>query len=644
MNSSTIFMNLPNLPVPNYEYITKEDRAREVLSSLDNYPIFEVDTEGTSLDPYECKTTLLQIGIPNMAYVFDTRSDLPDITIHGSLFKGILTNKKHLKLLQNASYDMKVLKVQYGFYIENVYDTMLAEILMYLGIQESGFSLAKLVEKYLGMNMDKEPRGTFENYNQDYTEKQLSYAAIDVSILDIIRTMQKPRLDKYNLHEVLNLEMAFIKPLCEMELNGIKLDVVKWRIMMKEFEEELVGFRKNIENTLQKTQDQMSLFDVPTINIASPIQLKSALNKLGINIESTSEEALKRYSGNKVIDDLLLYRKNSKLVNTYGEALIDRINPVTGRLHTQFKQMVSTGRMSSNNPNLQNIPSKQKFRSCFIADENNCLVCVDQNSAELVIVGALSGEPNFLDAYEKGLDFHTVNASRIFGVPYDKVTPEQRKASKALSFGIIYGISAIGLAKRLGISKDEAQKLIDKYFKINSTLYNWITKVAKNAVRTHSSTTITGRHRFYNIPAMSDPARKSIIGSVERASKNHSVQGSDSDTIKLAMILCVDRLEKLDVGAKLLLSVHDELVVESPKEHTEEVAKIVVSSVDDAFNHYFPIMPMRTAPVIGPCWTKHECENKLEGTTKKCGYNVMKFIPDDHYGTSLVCGSCGAKQ
>lgn len=525
MSNITTLVDLPELPTPNYEYIKDETRAKEVLAFLDQQSVLEVDTEGTSLDPFSCKTTLIQIGIPNMAYVFDVRHDLPGINIHGSLFKDILTSKKHLKILQNSSYDMKVLKVQYGFYIENIYDTMLAEILLYLGIQESGFSLAKLVEKYLGMLMNKEPRGTFEIYDQVYTDRQIAYAANDVCVLDIIRNAQLVRINKYNLHEVLALEMAFTKALSEMELNGIKLDIKKWRIMMQEFADELEIAKTDIENSLQVTQDQLSLFDIPTVNIASPIQLKNALNKLGLKIESTASEALKKYSGNKIIDNLLSYRKNSKLVNTYGEALIERIHPKTGRLHTEFKQMVSTGRMSSNNPNLQNIPGKQKFRSCFVADKGKVLITVDQNSAELVIMGAMSGEPNFLDTYEKGLDLHTVNASRVYGVPYDKVTPEQRKASKAIFFGLAYGISAVGLGKRLNISKEEAQKLINAYFKVNCVLNSWLNKAAKDAVRTHSSTTITGRHRFYNIPPMSDPSRKAIIGAVERAAKNHKIQG-----------------------------------------------------------------------------------------------------------------------
>ena len=634
--------NLMDLPKPDYEYVVSEKRAKEILKRLEDQPVLEVDTEGTALDPYECRTTLVQIGIPNKAYVFDVRCDLPYTDIHGSIFSDLFSNKTQLKILQNANYDMKVLKAQFGFYIENVYDTMVAEQLMYLGIQESGFSLDVLVSKYLGMNMSKEPRGTFQTYDQEFTEKQLMYAANDVCTLDFIRNLQMQRILKYNLKEVLDLEMAFLKPLAEMELNGVLLDIPRWRIMMSEFEKDAKNNKANIEKDLEPYQDQYTLFGISNINIDSNAQLKKYLEKMGLNLESTSKEALEKYAGHPLIDRILQYRKDVKLINTYGESLISKINPKTGRLHTRFKQMVSTGRMSSNDPNLQNIPGKQKFRSCFIADKNKVLITVDQNSAELMIMGAMSGEPNFIDTYKKGLDLHTNNASRIYNVGYDAVTKDQRKASKAISFGLAYGISAVGLGKRLGISKEEAQKLIDAYFKVNNILKSWLERAAKDAVRTHSSTTITGRHRFYNIPALNDPARKKIVGSVERAAKNHKIQGSDSDTIKKAMILCVERLEKLNIGAKLLLSVHDEIVIECPVEHAEEVAKVVTSSVDDGFNMYFSQMPMYTAAVIGPCWIKSECENKVDGVV--CGSNRMKFVEDEHYITKLICTKCGAPQ
>ena len=425
-----------SVPIPDYKYITKEEDARTALSYLDNFPILEVDTEGTALDPYECRTTLVQIGVPGEVFVFDVRSDLPDISVHGSLFKPLFTDKTKLKLLQNCNYDMKVIKVQFGYYIENVYDTMLAEMLMTLGIQMRGFTLAALVNKYLHMIMDKEPRGTFQDYGQVFTKNQLDYAASDVITLDIIRNMQMPRIKQFELERSLDLEMRFTKPLAEMELNGIRLDVDKWKIIMKQAAEEAAELKGLIEEEFEPTQDQTTLFGVSTINIDSPAQLKVSLSRLGIQLDKTDVEALERYKGHPIIDNILTYRKLQKLGSTYGEALINRIHPKTGKLHTQFKQMVSTGRLSSNDPNLQNIPGKQKYRTCFIADEGYDLFTADMSGAELRIMGDLSGEPNFIKAYSEGIDLHTLNASNVFKVGFNDVTKFQRGASKAVTFGL----------------------------------------------------------------------------------------------------------------------------------------------------------------------------------------------------------------
>ncbi len=626
----------PLLPIPNYKYITREDEARKVLSDIDKYSIIEVDTEGTSLDPYECKTTLIQLGVPGMAYVFDVRDKLPDINIHGSLFKPLMQDKSKLKLLQNANYDMKVIKVQYDYYIENIYDTMLAEQLSTLGIQFRGFSLAALVDKYLHLKMEKETRGTFSDYYAEFKPEQLQYAATDVCVLDILRTMQWKKINHYGLGESLQLEMDFIKPLAEMELNGIKLDIDKWRIIMGDAKEEAKTLKGVIENGLRSTQDQTTLFGVSSINIDSTIQLKNALNKLGLRMEKTDVEALEKYKGHTTVDAVLKYRKLNKLVTTYGEAVIKRINPKTGRLHTRFNQMVQTGRLSSNSPNLQNIPGQQRFRSCFIAEKGQVLITDDQDSAELLIMGAMSKEPNFIDTYNKKLDLHTNNAARIFNVKYEDVTSAQRKASKAISFGLCYGISAVGLAKRLKISKNKAQELIDTYFEVNNVLAAWLNKSAKNAIKEKSSTSITGRRRFYTIPPYGDPDRKKVLGGVERQAKNHRIQASDADTVKKAMIICVDKLEKLPYTARLLLSVHDELVVECPIEHKKEVGRIVADSVDEGFNTYFGSMPMYTTPVVGPCWLKSECEG--------CGGTEMVFVEDKKYGTKLVCKKCDKEQ
>lgn len=767
---SLISITSPELPAPNYEYVTDELRARTILSELSNYSFIEVDTEGTSLDPFECKTTLIQIGIPGKSYVFDVRSDLEFSNIHGSLFEDLFTDPSILKLLQNCNYDMKVLKQQFGYYINNVYDTMLAEQLSYLGLHNRGFSLAALVKKYLNLSMDKEPRNTFKEYGQKFTPTQLEYAAKDVCILDIIRNAQWPRISKYNLEDVLQLEMEFTKPLAEMELNGIKLDVDKWRIIISEAEAEASVIRDQVENLLVDTQTQTSLFGIPIINIDSPQQLLKALRSLGLNIDNTDVGTLSKFENHYVIEPLLKYRKLNKLITTYGEALIEKIHPATGRLHSQFKQMVSTGRMSSNEPNLQNIPAKQMFRSCFVAEDGNALITDDMSSAELKIMGNMSGEPNFIKAYRENLDLHRLNASNVFKVPYDEVTTTQRKASKAVTFGLCvdedtqiftdrglikikhltigtkvkhdlgfdevidhkymgekpcfevivadgsklvateghivkcldskgvyidktikdlkvnvdslcdmtsrsyivrpllireinyvgkrkvydisvanhpyylangfvvhncYGMSAVGLANRLSISKQEAENIINSYFEANTYLADWLHKAEKNAIKLGYSESVSGRKRFYNVPPYNDPNRKRIIASIGRQGMNQPVQGSNADTIKKAMVLCVEKLEKLGYG-KLLLTVHDELIVESPYDKRFEVAKVVSDSLIEGFGYYFDKIPMEADAVTGPCWIKSECEG--------CGGSDMVFIDDKKYKTKLSCAKCGQIQ
>jgi len=403
----------------------------------------------------------------------------------------------------------------------------------------------------------------------------------------------------------------------------------------------------SIEKALSETQEQTALFGVSTINIDSPKQLLKSLNKLGISLDNTNVESLKKFEGHPMIDDLLKYRGFNKLITTYAEPLVESIHKKTGRLHTRFKQMVQTGRLSSSDPNMQNIPGKQKYRSPFIASEGKSLITVDQSSAELLIMGNMSGEPTFKEAFDNNLDLHTLNASRIYGVPYEKVTKgkgSQRDSSKAISFGLAYGISAVGLSRRLGISKKEAQQLMDKYYSANNVLKKWLDNNSKLAIKNGYSTTISGRKRFYSVPPIGDPDREKVSAAIGRQAMNAPIQGSDADTIKKAMVLCMDRLKNSQYKdtAKLVLTVHDEIIVECDYEDRYEVSKIVVGSVEDGFNEYFPDMPMKTDPVFGPTWLKGECEEDEEGNP--CGGNEMELVPDDHYGTRLICCKCGKFQ
>lgn len=630
------------LPKPNYEYITTEKRALEALIELDSYDIIEVDTETTGLDPFTSKIVLLQLGVDNRAYVFDVRHDTRHSDISLDVFKDILTDRSKLKLLQNAAYDMKMIKASdSNYYIENIYDTMIVEQLFNLGIKARGFGLGDLVFKYTGLRMDKEPRSTFQDYNQVYKPYQLEYAASDVVVLGLIREMQLSMIEYHGFEGVCQLEFDFVKPLCEMELNGIILDVDKWRIILKEMEEDRKKQLKVIDGKFINQSNQSTLFGVSTVNIDSPSQLKKALKDFGLELDSTSVETLTKYSGLDIIDSLLGYRKTQKFISTYGESLIDRINPVTGRLHTSFRQMVSTGRMSSARPNMQNIPAKQKYRSCFVADEGEALVTADMSGAELRILGNLSKDPIFIHCYSHDIDIHTKTASEVFKVSmHEAAKSVYRKPAKAVGFGICYGMSKYGLAVRLDISEREADDIIKGYLNTYSAVSKFLTKSGKDAVRDEYSRSISNRKRFYNLPPTFDPERKNIERSVERQAKNAPIQGANADTIKQSMVYCVERLEKLNCGAKLLLTVHDELICSCPFDKRHLVAEVVSQSLVDGFAKYFSTIPMEADALIGSCWLKGACENDVDGV--ECGGTETEFVPDDTYGSKLICKKCGA--
>lgn len=628
------------LPTPNYKYITTEDEAREAMSLLDNYPVHSMDIEATALDPYEAKWTLLQVGVQNQAFVFDVRHDTEHSSLHPEVLDPLLQDPTKIKILQNASYDMKVIKQSRGFYVNNVYDTMLVEQMCNLGLGFTKASLQALVLRHLGLHMIKEPRNTFTDYYQKYQPFQIEYAANDVVPLQMIRDLQWSKVQKEGLENTARLEFEFLVPLCEMELNGICIDKDKWRVMMTDVEKERIHVREIIKDILSETQSQTTMFGVSLINIDSSVQLKKALNAYGLTLDSTAEETLRKHKGLPVIDALLDYRKANKLVSTYAETLLDKISKYTGRLHTDFRQMVSTGRMSSSNPNLQNIPKKQKFRSCFIAPEGYSLLTADMSGAELRILGNLSADQVFVESYATGQDLHTRTASEVFDVPYDQVDKQMRGAAKAINFGLCYGMSTIGLSKRLKISEKEAAVMIGKYFNRYKGVKRYLDKAGKDAVRNRFSTTISGRRRFYNMPPYDHPDRRKIQGSIERQGKNAGIQGSNADTIKEAMILLVDRLKPYD--ARLILTVHDEVVVEVAEEQKHEVAPVVAQSLVDGFGKYFSLIPMETDTLIGPCWMKDSCENKVGNG--KCGSTEMKFIPHKKYGTKLVCSSCGKEQ
>jgi len=346
----------------------------------------------------------------------------------------------------------------------------------------------------------------------------------------------------------------------------------------------------------------------------SPIQIVKCLNDLGVPVDSTDVKELGKYKKNPIVKLLLDYRKYAKFITTYGEPMIDRMHSLTGRLHTSFRQMVDTGRLSSSNPNLQNIPKEQKYRACFIARPGYKLITCDMSQAELRILGDYSGDPVFLEAFAKGLDLHTRTAADLFGLTYDEVVADKklpennsnkknyRSNVKALNFGLVYGLTKVGLALRMGTSENEAQKLINAYFHRYPRIKKWLDNAARSAVMNRYSTTVSGRRRYYRLPEPSDPQFNRMKGSVERQGKNQPIQGSNADTIKQAMVYVADRIKPYD--AKLLSTVHDETITEVREDQVEEVKDIIEKSTIDGFAEFFHKVEMKADADVADYWVK----------------------------------------
>ena len=600
---------LPDLPTPDYKYITSTEEALRHIEFIERHPIIEVDTETTGLDPFKDRVVLLQVGVHGKAYVFDVRDGCVDTAI----FKPLLEGEQNLKLLQNSVFDYKMLKTNFNIELNRVYDTMLAEQLLYLGLHHKS-NLQYLVAKYLHLNMSKDIATSFKKYDQKYQEYQLRYAANDVVVLKDIYSLQLGKLQQDSLMRVAQLEFDFAKPLAEMELNGMLLDVPQWQGILDEMVVEHGRLHIELADVFNRTEEQNTLFGVSLLNLDSPAQVVKCLNKLGVPVDGSDVKELNKYKRNPIVKLLLDYRKYAKFITTYGDPMIARINPLTGRLHTSLRQMVDTGRLSSSNPNLQNIPKEQKYRACFVARPGYKLVTCDMSQAELRILGDYSGDPVFLEAFAQGLDLHTKTASDLFGLTYDEIIADKelpeghpnkrnyRGNVKALNFGLIYGLTKVGLALRMGTSENEAQKLINAYFQRYPRIKNWLDKAAQSAVMNRYSTTASGRRRYYRLPEPSDSQFNKLKGSVERQGKNQPIQGSNADTIKQTMVYVVDRIKPYD--AKILLTVHDETITEVREDQAEEVKDVIEKATIDGFAAFFHKVKMTADADVANYWVK----------------------------------------
>jgi len=339
------------------------------------------------------------------------------------------------------------------------------------------------------------------------------------------------------------------------------------------------------------------------INLNSQKQLLELFNdKLGLDFPSTGVAVLQKFP-HPVAKMLLEYRGYEKLLSAFGENMLSKLNKKTKKLHPDFFQLgAATGRFSCSNPNLQQIPRDATFRSCFSASKGYKLVNADYSQAELRILAEYSKDPVFVRAYKENADLHTITASQMYNVPFDKVTKEMRQATKTINFGLMYGRGAVSIGMQIGISSDEAKKLLDKYFSIYAGVKKWLDKAARTAVQKGYAETILGRKRWFVLPDKADPNYIREIGSIERAAKNHPIQGTSADMTKLALVFIQERFEKEGIKGGIVHTVHDEIVSEVVEEQAEFAAKIQQEEMERAGKTFLREVPVVAEVTVSDVW------------------------------------------
>jgi len=633
-----------------YEYVQDQKSIPFIIADAKKEKYLGVDTENSGgLDILVPGVTLLlfQIEVGGKAYVIDARR------VDLSPFKEILEDDNYIKIVQNANYDYKMIRVKAGINLNGIYDTRIAEYLLNVGISREGNSLGVLSKKYLDVDLDKSITMTFAEfpYEDEFTDEQIMYAADDVLVLPGIKRRQQMYLNQLGLNSIADLEFKLVPAVAKMELNGMKIDAIKWRKSLENTRKKLFKVVGDLRQVLPDPPappakpvrlkkdgtpfaNSAAQKPDPILNLDSPMQLATSCSEVGIDLEKankktrrglTNTDTLKyakelyRSSSVKldVLSNIIKYRGLKQTEKTFGENLLDHIRP-DGRIHARFHQNgTESGRFSSSAPNLQNIQKKGEegkiLRSCFIPEFGHKFIIADYSQIELRIAAEMSGDPTMISILQdpKG-DIHRGTASKMYGIPYDKVTSAIRGAAKTLNFGLIYGMSVKTLSERLGCSSDEAAEHLKRYEETYPVLMAWLEKQGTGAFESGFSKTIGGRIRWFPSLDINDENYRRMKGFYERVGRNHPIQGTSADMTKTSMVF-LDRLFD-NYLARMINTVHDELCVEVPCKHTIPMAQLVKRKMIFAGQQYLKKVPILVDVKIRDCWFKDDgVEDTEEG-------------------------------
>ena len=581
-----------------YQIVDNQEKRNLLISKLEKIKSFCFDTETTSLNELDAQVIGISFSYEKgKAFYINMPDSFEETKMILAEFKEVFESEQIEKIAQNLKYDLKVL-MKYDIKIAGPqFDTMLAH---YLVSPDGRHNMDILAEKYLNYKpvsitslIGKKGKNQL-SFADVPIEKAKKYACEDADItFQLKQKINEELMDKQLAHLMIRLEMPLVPVLSDIEMEGIKVDDK----FLNDYSTELEGMSNKIEESIYSMSGM-------NFNIASPKQLGEVLfDHLKINAKAkktktgqykTDEATLEKLaSENQIVSDILKFRKINKLRSTYVDALPKLIHPQTGRVHTHFSQAVAaTGRLSSTNPNLQNIPIRtdlgKEIRKAFVPrDKNHTLLAVDYSQIELRIVASIAEDKGMIEAFNNGMDIHRATASKVFGVSIEDVTKEQRYKAKSVNFGLIYGQGAFGLAQNLKISRTEAKDLIDAYFEQFSGVKKYMDDTINFCRENGFVKTIMGRKRF--IPDINSN-NQTVVGFAERNAINAPIQGSAADMIKLAMINIHRRLSTIDTKAKMILQVHDELLFDVPKEELDKIRSIIKHEMEIAMPLGVPVI------------------------------------------------------
>jgi len=590
--------NLESLNSLRYDYqlIDTEEKRNEIIKKLLTSEILALDTETTGTDPMDAELVGMSFSITeNQAFYVPVPAEREEAIKIVQEFEPVFKNEKSLKVGQNIKYDMLVLQ-NYGIEVRGkLFDTMVAHYVLQPELRHNMDYLAEIYLHYQTIHIEEliGPKGKGQKNMRDLSPQEVYlYACEDADVTLKLKNILEQELKKNDAEKLFyEIEMPLVPVLVNIESNGVRLDT-----------EALKQSSEHFTTRLQSIEKEIYTLAEGEFNIASPKQVGEILfDKLKIVEKAkktktgqyvTSEEVLESLRNkHDIIGKILEYRGLKKLLSTYIDALPQLINPKTGRIHTSFNQTVTaTGRLSSSNPNLQNIPIRdedgKEIRKAFIPDDGCSFFSADYSQIELRIMAHLSEDKNMIDAFLSGYDIHAATAAKIYKVDIKEVTADMRRKAKTANFGIIYGISVFGLAERMNVDRKEAKELIDGYFETYPQVKSYMDKSIQVAREHGYVETIFHRKRF--LPDIN--SRNAVVrGYAERNAINAPIQGSAADIIKVAMARIYERFKAEGLKAKMILQVHDELNFSVPAKEKEIVEQVVIEEMEKAYRMHVPL-------------------------------------------------------